>query len=176
MEQKKRKTGRIILGVALAQLVLAVALMVWGVATKHLTTRQSNILVAVSLLIYWLLTDILEPVLAHRFDGITPEQKNAYYKFMGFDLVGLGGICYFLFSMGGTTGSNGILGAAIYALTVKIKRDNQDIFYGRKKAAEDAGSEKDEGTCEAEGEAAELPEDASAEPQPDTQAEEEAGR
>lgn len=63
-----------------------------------------------------------------RFKDITQEQKTAYIKFLVLDFAGLAGIAYFLYSMG-NAGGNGLVGAIIYVITMKPKRDSQDIFY-----------------------------------------------
>lgn len=136
---------------ALAQLALAVAVMTYGTFSKKLTGRQSDILITVSLLIFWILTDILEPVVMKRFSGIGQEQKTAYVKFIVLDFAGLAGIAYFLYSMG-NAGGNGIVGAMIYVITMKPKRDSQDIFYygvtENKEAREQELPEADEAVLE----------------------------
>lgn len=131
MEEKRNKIHLVVTSVALAQLVAAVGVMIYGTLTHKLAGRQGDILVAASLFIFWALTDVAEPVFAKRFDGITQEQKSAYLKFAAFDFAGLAGIAYFLFSMNGS-GNSGILGAVVYAVSIKLKRENQDIFYGNK--------------------------------------------
>ncbi|EET58147.1 hypothetical protein BRYFOR_09896 [Marvinbryantia formatexigens DSM 14469] len=127
MEENVNKRSWV-LYLAIAQLVLAVAVMVYGTVTRKMTGRQSDILIAASLLVFWILSDILEPVVMKRFKDITQEQKTAYIKFLVLDFAGLAGIAYFLYSMG-NAGGNGLVGAIIYVITMKPKRDSQDIFY-----------------------------------------------
>ncbi len=129
MEKKNNRLKNLITGVALAQLAAVVIFGVFG-AYKHIITgHQGDLMVGASLFIFWVLMDVAEPIALHRFDGITQRQKSAFLKFAAFDFAGLAGIAYFLFSMGGT-GGNGILGAVVYAVSIKPKRENQDIFYG----------------------------------------------
>mgnify|MGYP000818222140 CR=1 FL=1 len=99
MEKDKKKRPWVTY-LALAQLAIAVAIMTYGTFSKKLTGRQSDILITASLLIFWILTDIVEPVVMKRFAGITQEQKTAYMKFIALDFAGLAGIAYFLYSMG----------------------------------------------------------------------------
>ncbi len=113
---------------ALGQLALAVVIMTYGTFSRKLTGHQPDILITVSLLIFWLMTDILEPVVMKRLADITAEQKTAYVKFILLDFAGLAGIAYFLYSMG-NAGANGIVGAMVYVITMKPKRDNQNVFY-----------------------------------------------
>ena len=116
MEKDKKKRPWVTY-LALAQLAIAVAIMTYGTFSKKLTGRQSDILITASLLIFWILTDIVEPVVMKRFAGITQEQKTAYMKFIALDFAGLAGIAYFLYSMG-NAGGNGIVGAMIYVITM----------------------------------------------------------
>ena len=155
MEKDKKKRPWVTY-LALAQLAIAVAIMTYGTFSKKLTGRQSDILITASLLIFWILTDIVEPVVMKRFAGITQEQKTAYMKFIALDFAGLAGIAYFLYSMG-NAGGNGIVGAMIYVITMKPKRDSQDVFYhGVKETEPEISEETDEaaGKDEAAGETA----------------------
>ncbi|MDO4522504.1 MAG: hypothetical protein Q4B57_05080 [Eubacteriales bacterium] len=130
MDERYKGLRRILMVVALGQMVLALGLMIYGLKNQWISDMQSNALMGGSLLLYWVLMDIVEPVTTHRFDGIVPEQKTAYFKFMVMDLVGFAGILYFLIGMGGASGSGNLLGAAVFAAVMKPKRDNQRIFYG----------------------------------------------
>ncbi|MDO4343629.1 MAG: hypothetical protein Q4C50_02380 [Eubacteriales bacterium] len=133
---KKNTKINIIMGVALGQLILAVAVMIYGTFKKTITNSQSNGLIGVSLFLYWFLADVAEPFLMKRLDGISAERKSAYLKYILFDFIGLAGIAYFLLGMG-NAGNSSLIGAVIYVVTVRLKRDNQDIFYGIKKAQEE---------------------------------------
>ena len=141
MEEKGNRAKKIITVIALGQLTLAVVLGIYGVYAHTLTSRQGDIAIGASLFIFWVLMDVIEPVVVHRFENITQIQKSAYLKFVMFDFAGLAGIAYFLFSMGGA-GSNGILGAVVYAVSIKLKRENQDIFYGLKNPEDDDEEEE----------------------------------
>ncbi len=145
MEEKRKKRTAVITAVALAQLAAAVAFGIYGSFKHVLTSRQGDILIGASLFLFWVLMDVAEPILLHRFDGITARQKSAYLKFAAFDFAGLAGLGYFLFTMGSVSG-NGILGAVVYAVSIKLKRENQDIFYG---IAPEENSEED-GEADAE--------------------------
>lgn len=141
MEEKRKKRTAVITAAALAQLAAAVAFGIYGSFKHVLTSRQGDILIGASLFLFWVLMDVAEPILLHRFDGITARQKSAYLKFAAFDFAGLAGLGYFLFTMGSVSG-NGILGAVVYAVSIKLKRENQDIFYGI--TPEESGEEDDE--------------------------------
>lgn len=147
MSKEDKKKSRIITFVALAQMIVALAILVAGVLHKSITTMQGNLIMGGTLLIYWILMDIADPVLTHRFEGITQAQREAYPKYVLFDFVGYAGIAYFLLGMGSNQ-SGSIIGALIYAVTVKPKQENQKIFLGKeapKQESED-GEETEEDT------------------------------
>lgn len=133
MDNKKK--GTLVMVIALAQLALAVAVMVIGALNKSMSNLQSNILMAGSLFVYWLLMDVVDAVVRHKLDHVTPEQKSAYYKYALFDFAGLAGIAVFLFGLG-SGNSNSIIGAVIYAFTMKPKKDSLDVFSGKVKPEE----------------------------------------
>ena len=141
-QYKKIRTVIPIVGILI--LAGALAIMSLGLIKGFLTSMQGNIVMGVALVLFWVLTDIIEPVLTHRFDHITNEQRMEYYKFLIFDLAGYAGIAYFLFGVGQNSG--GILGAAVYVVSLKPKREARDIFYGVKKPEEEEESEETEET------------------------------
>lgn len=141
MEKKYKKQGTIVTVIALVQLVGALAIMIAGVMNKCITNLQSNILMGTALLLYWILMDVVEPRVAHRFDGITEAQKKAYPKYVLFDLLGFAGIAYFLLGMGYNQNGS-IIGAVIYAVSLKPKQENQKIFMGQVVPQEEAEEEE----------------------------------
>lgn len=149
MNKVYRKRGHIVVGIALLQLIAALGVMIAGILNEWLTNFQSNLIMGGALLIYWILSDLVEPKVAHRFDEITKVQKEAYPKYIFWDFVGYAGIAYFLLEMGSTQ-SNSLIGAVAYALSMKPKRDNQDLFLGRTVPEEEMEEETKETTCEDE--------------------------
>lgn len=130
MNEIYRKRGHIVVGIALFQLIAALALMTVGILNEWLSSMQSNLIMGGALFIYWILSDVVEPKAAHRFDDITEAQKAAYPKYIFWDFVGYAGIAYFLLGMGSAQ-SNSLVGAIAYVISMKPKRENQDLFLGR---------------------------------------------
>lgn len=130
MEENYKKKGHIVAGIALLQMIAALAILVFGTINKSITVVQSNVLMCGTLVIYWILMDVVEPRVAHRLDDIASFQKSAYLKYIFFDLLGYAGIAYFLLGMGSSQ-NNSLYGALVYAIAMKFKRDNQDIFLGK---------------------------------------------
>ena len=135
---------------SVGELTVALAIVAYGLLIGHMSSLTSNVIMGAALGLYWLLADVAEPFAVHRFDGINKARKEAYVKYILLDLAGFAGIAYFLFSAGGgaSGSSGGILGAVIYVVVMKPKRQNQQIFYGYI----DPEAETDEEEPEAESE------------------------
>lgn len=133
MEQKReqnKKIGWVITILSIGELIAALGIVAYGLLNGRMSGTTSNIIMGGALGLYWVLADIVEPLAVHRFDGITQVQKEAYVKYIVLDLIGYAGIACFLFGVGGSGGNTGMLGAVVYVVVMKPKRQNQQIFYG----------------------------------------------
>lgn len=153
MEQKReinRKLSWVITILSIGELAVALAIVAYGLLKGGMSGMTSNVIMGGALFLYWLLSDVAEPFAVHRFDGINQVRKEAYVKYILLDLVGFAGIACFLFGVGGSaSGSNsGILGAVVYVVVMKPKRQNQQIFYGQMDPEADAEEEEAEETEE----------------------------
>lgn len=149
MEQKRepnKTLGWIITILSIGELVVALAIVAYGLLKGQMSGFTSNVIMGGALGLYWVLADIAEPFVVHRFDGITQAQKEAYVKYIVLDLIGYAGIACFLFGVGGSSsGSNsGLLGAVVYVVVMKPKRQNQQIFYGHIDPEAESEEEEDE--------------------------------
>lgn len=149
MEQKRKMNKKLSWGftvISIGELAGALAVVAYGLLKGNMTETTCNVIMGAALVLYWLLEDIAEPIAVHRFDGITQAQKEAYVKYILLDLVGFAGIACFLFGVGGSpSGSNsGILGAVVYVVVMKPKRQNQQIFYGHVDPEAEGGEEEKE--------------------------------
>lgn len=80
--------------------------------------------------VYWVLLDFIEPKLLHQLEGISPEQKDAYVKYVLLDLAGYVGVAVFLFSIGGSSNGVGLAGAIVYIFTMTTKKKFRERFLG----------------------------------------------
>lgn len=159
MEPKRKinqKLSWVFTILSIGELAGALAIVAYGLLKGHMSGLTCNVIMGAALGIYWLLADVAEPFAVHRFDGISQAQKEAYVKYILLDLVGFAGIACFLFGVGGSSsgGGSGILGAVVYVVVMKPKRQNQQIFYGYIDPETTAAEESEE----TEEEAPELPE------------------
>lgn len=161
MEPKReinKKLSLVFTILSIGELVVALAIVAYGLLKGHMTGMTFSLVMTGALVVYWILADVAEPFAVHRFDGITQAQKEAYVKYILLDLVGFAGVAYFLFGTGGNTSStnSGILGAVVYVVVMKPKRQNQQIFYGY--VDPDVQEEETDTEESEEAQSAELPE------------------
>lgn len=132
MEMDERKRRKIRNGITAVSLLLLAGVAVFlFLSAKQQSVNQGAFtgIIIGFLVVYWILMDIVEPRLLHELDGITPERKNAYYKYIFMDAVGYAGLAFFVLSLG-EKGSMGILGAVVYVMAVSMKRKAKDEYLG----------------------------------------------
>lgn len=127
--EEREKIRRIITGILIGVTVLVLAYMVYALVTKNFNTRLFSVIMISWLAGYVVLLDVIEPYLLKEFEDITPERKTSYFKYLGTDILGIGGLVAFVLSMG-KNGSYGLIGAIVYALTMRPKQKFRKEFLG----------------------------------------------
>lgn len=130
-EKKSRKIQNLISGISLF-LVAVVALFLF-IASKNqkLTGIVFNIIIAVFLSFYWLLLDVVEPILLKQFRDITKKRKAAYIKYIVIDAIGYVGLAVFIFLIGGSSSDKAMAGAVVYVVCISLKRRFKEEFLGK---------------------------------------------
>lgn len=127
-KEERRKIRKKVTMASIGLLLAVLAFLTYMIFVKQVSTVVFYGVIVVFLLAYWVLLDIVEPKLLREFDGKTDEQKSAYYKYAGADLLGYAGIAYFIFNIG--NGSSGFIGAVVYILCLSMKRKFREQFLG----------------------------------------------
>lgn len=148
-DEQKAKIQKRILVISAVLLVLLIGTLVLVGVAGLAETVIFPVVVALFLAIYWIVSDVMSVVWLHSFEGKTDEQKKNYYIYAGLELIGLGGLVYFLVDMKGTTG------AIIFVCCLFLKKRFKDEFDGVTQDAEDDGADGDE-TDAGEGDAADA--------------------
>ena len=121
-KQKDLITRRInIAGIVV--LVLAIAYMLYaGLVLKKLGALYP-VVICTAIFIFWLLQDVVKPILTKSLEGKTPQQVSNYKKCALLSLGGYAGLCWFALSI---NGGNGIYGAVVYLICRMAKRRIQE--------------------------------------------------
>ncbi len=126
--EKRRKIQKFISVISLI-LVAVIAVFLFVASTNQkLTGTVFHIIIGGFLTFYWILFDVIEPILLKQFDHLTRERKIAYIKYVLIDAVGYGGIAYFVCLLGGSSSNKGIVGAVIYVVCISLKRRFKEEF------------------------------------------------
>lgn len=128
-KEERRKIRKKITIASIVLLLAMVAFLLYVGFSKQVPQIVFYGAIAIFLVIYWVLLDVVEPRLLHELDGISEDRKKAYYKYAGTDLVGYAGIAFFIFNIG-NAGSVGLVGAVIYVLSISLKKKFRDEFTG----------------------------------------------
>ena len=128
-KEERRKIRKKITIASIVLLLAMVAFLLYVGFSKQVPQIVFYGAIAIFLVIYWVLLDVVEPRLLHERDGISEDRKRAYYKYAGTDLVGYAGIAFFIFNIG-NAGSVGLVGAVIYVLSISLKKKFRDEFSG----------------------------------------------
>lgn len=142
-EEKGRKIQNLISVISLA-LVAVIALFLF-IASKNqkLTGLVFNVIIIAFLIFYWILLDVIEPILLKQFDQITKERKTAYVKYIVTDAVGYTGIAMFICLLGSSS-NKGMVGAVIYVVCISLKRKFKEEFLGKNRSEKRKEIQEDE--------------------------------
>ena len=142
MRQKEvQKLTLVVLGV---MTVIIIGYAAYGLATESINMLLCSLMLGGFVVIYLVLSDIVEPYRLGLLRELTQEKRSAFLKILLMDLIGGGALIYWIAGLGSETGSDILIPFLIYFLTAQLKRKYRAEFDGT--AAEEAagGEEADE--------------------------------
>ena len=142
MRQKEvQKLTLVVLGV---MTVIIIGYVAYGLATESINMLLFSLMLGSFVVIYLVLSDIVEPYRLGLLRELTQEKRSAFLKILLMDLIGGGALIYWIAGLGSETGSDILIPFLIYFLTAQLKRKYRAEFDGT--AAEEAagGEEADE--------------------------------
>ena len=145
-EQKKSQIRKTISVVEVVLAAIMIGYLFYGIATKNLNSMISNVLAIVVVVTCVVLNDFVEPYLTEVFVNMDEFKKEAYKKYVLWDVASMAGLLFFVLSFAEEGSMMGYLGIALYFVGSKQKRPYQSAYLGdvtkedveaAKKAAED---------------------------------------
>ena len=107
------------------------AYVIYGLVTKSINMLIFEVLLGAFVILYLVMTDVVEPWRLGMFQNLSEERRAGYVKMMLMDAVGAGALLYWIIGMNSETGSNNILfPLLIYFLSSQIKRKYRAEFEG----------------------------------------------
>lgn len=135
--KKREKLVSILSMGMLGVLVLYLAFCAWKGLVESIVFPVG---IGVLLAFHWFFSDILPIFWLNYLEGKTEDQKRSYGVYAALELIGFGGLTYFMIDLSGTTG------ALIYVVTMFLKKRFLDEFSGIK--PEETDEEADEADLE----------------------------
>ena len=134
MRQKEvQKLTLVVLGV---MTVIIIGYAAYGLATESINMLLFSLMLGGFVVIYLVLSDIVEPYRLGLLRELTQEKRSAFLKILLMDLIGGGALIYWIAGLGSETGSDILIPFLIYFLTAQLKRKYRAEFDGT--AAEEA--------------------------------------
>ena len=134
-EEQKKKIENKIMFLSIGIIAILIVFLILIGVTQNADSIIFPVVVALFLAAFWAVTDVLPIIWMKQFEGKTDEQKKSYYVYAGMDLIGLGGLVYFLVDMNSTTG------AIIYVACLFLKKRFRTAKEEEDDEEESAGSE-----------------------------------
>ena len=142
MRQKEvQKLTLVVLGV---MTVIIIGYAAYGLATESINMLLFSLMLGGFVVIYLVLSDIVEPYRLGLLRELTQEKRSAFLKILLMDLIGGGALIYWIAGLGSETGSDILIPFLIYFLTAQLKRKYRAEFDGSAAEEEVGGETADE--------------------------------
>ena len=129
-EQKKSQIRKTISVIEVALAAVMIGYLIYGVATKNLNTTLNNIIAIVVVVACVVLNDFVEPYLTEVFVDMDEFRRQAYGKYVLWDVASMAGLLFFVLSFAKEGGVVGYLGLMVYFVGSKQKRPYQSAYLG----------------------------------------------
>ena len=143
-EKQRQKIDRLITGAGIAVLLVVVAYLLYAGLVLKKIGRMYGVVIGISIFLFWLLEDVIKPILTKSLEGKSPQYVSDYKKCAALSLLGYAGLVWFAVSIGGGTG---IYGAVVYVVCLMTKRRIQSEYTGNEEEEE---TEADDAVIDAE--------------------------
>ena len=146
MEEEKKKVQKLTMKVLLVLTAVIAAYIIYALVTKYLNIGIFEVLLALFVVIYLVMSDIIEPWKLGLFREMTIGRRDGFVKMMAMDVIGAGALLYWILGMNSEGGGEVLLPLLVYFLTAQMKRKFRVEFEGGEMEAEteETGEEKPE--------------------------------
>ena len=145
-KERQKEVQKLTFIVLAVMTVLIIGYAAYGLITESISMLLFGIMLGGFVVVYIVLTDIVEPFRLGLFQDLARERRAGFLK-----MIGAGALIYWIAGLGSESGNDILIPFLIYFLTVQIKRKYRAEFEGtvpeekEEPDTEDAGSgEQDE--------------------------------
>ena len=129
-EEKKSQIRKTITVVELILAAILVAYLVYGIATKNSNEMIFNALAIFVVVTYVVLNDLVEPYLTEVFVNMDDLRKDAYKKYLMWDVASMAGLLFFVLNFSQEGSMMLYIGLVLYFIGSKQKRPYQSAYLG----------------------------------------------
>lgn len=129
-EEKKSQIRKIISLIEIILAAIMIGYLIYGIATKNLNTMLNNMIAIVVVVTCVVLNDIVEPYLTEVFVNMDDFRKDAYKKYVLWDVASMAGLLFFVLNFANEGSTLTYLGLALYFIGSKQKRSYQSAYLG----------------------------------------------
>ena len=129
-EQKKSQIRKTVSVIEVVLAAVMIGYLVYGIATKNLNTTISNVLAIAVVVTCVVLNDFVEPYLTEVFVNMDDFKKEAYKKYVLWDVASMAGVLFFVLNFAQEGSMMGYVGIALYFVGSKQKRPYQAAYLG----------------------------------------------
>ena len=129
-EEKKSQIRKIITMVELILAAILVVYLVYGIATKNSNELIFNALALFVVVAYVVLNDLVEPYLTEVFLNMDDFRKDAYKKYLMWDVASMAGLLFFVLNFSQEGSMMLYIGLVLYFIGSKQKRPYQSAYLG----------------------------------------------
>lgn len=131
-EEKKAKIKKIILAIEILFAAVLAGYIILGIITKQPNQTVFNILAVGLVVAFFLLNNVAEPYFTKTFEEMDDFRKEAYKKYLFWDLSAMAGLLIFVLNISNTDSSTMfIVGVFLYFIGSKNKRNYQAAYLGQ---------------------------------------------
>lgn len=129
-EEKKSQIRKTITMVELILAAILVVYLVYGIATKNSNEMIFNALAIFVVVTYVVLNDLVEPYLTEVFVNMDDFRKDAYKKYLMWDVASMAGLLFFVLNFSQEGSMMLYIGLVLYFIGSKQKRPYQSAYLG----------------------------------------------
>ena len=129
-EEKKSQIRKRITAIEIALAAVLLIYLVYGIATKSSNQMIFSVLAIVVVVSYVVLNDIVEPYLTEVFVNMDTFRKDAYTKYVLWDVASMAGLLFFVLNFSEVGNMMIYIGLVLYFIGSKQKRTYQGAYQG----------------------------------------------
>ena len=129
-EEQKSQIRKTITIVEMILAAILVVYLVYGIATKNSNELIFNALAIFVVVAYVILNDLVEPYLTEVFVNMDDFRKDAYKKYLMWDVASMAGLLFFVLNFSQEGSMMLYIGLVLYFIGSKQKRPYQSAYLG----------------------------------------------